>query len=160
MGAVISPVPPSSNGSDVHNLWGSGSAQPGWAPTCSQLDGCERRGKRPEGDCPELPPWPGSSALFPGKSSIQHWRRGLGLTLLWARFPRRQGERSQLVLLLGVALVALRLPSLGWGAFEQPRVLSFTFHPDAKLGYVFGFQPLPHQSLEYQLAEGQDTLFC
>lgn len=114
MGAVISPVPPSRNGSDVHNLWGSGSAQPGWAPTCSQLDGCERREKRPEGTCPELPPWPGSSALFSGKLSIRHWRGSLGLTLLWARFLRRQGERGQLVLLLGVALISLRLPSL-WG---------------------------------------------
>lgn len=31
MGVVISPAPLSRNGSDVHNLWGSGSAQPGWA---------------------------------------------------------------------------------------------------------------------------------
>lgn len=32
MEAVISPAPLSRNGSEVHNVWGSGSAQPGWAP--------------------------------------------------------------------------------------------------------------------------------
>lgn len=51
-GAVISPVPPTRDGSDVHNLWGSGSAQPGWAPACSQLDRCESMEEPPEGALP------------------------------------------------------------------------------------------------------------
>lgn len=47
---------PSRNGSGVHNLWGSGSAQPGWAPACSQRNGCGRMEKHPEGVCREWPP--------------------------------------------------------------------------------------------------------
>lgn len=52
MGVIISPVPRSRNGSDVHNLWGSESAQPGGAPASSQLDGCERKVKHSRGGLP------------------------------------------------------------------------------------------------------------
>lgn len=77
MGAVISLVPPSRNGDDVHHLWGSGSAQPGWAPACSQLDGCERTETHAERSLPR-------AATLAGLLSPDLWgcRRGPGLMLL------------------------------------------------------------------------------